>query len=210
MLTKNYGPEERLVMKMLDMYGPLYEQQLINYIANKPADTVKRLINKLVTQHEIYRCGVEGMELTRNPTLNGVTQTNNQKRQRAFWVLLGFINSGAVSDNDHMQSTEPSQIFFYRRNDLEHFYEIVNIDDQEEALTAVMLKNLGKTDSKIKLICVIENEKQVNIVNKYVPNVFAFAFVETKIEQVTDEYGRKNIVIVPTVRVVGNKKKPTA
>lgn len=202
MTKKDYGPEEKTVMRLLDMYGSLYEQQIVNYISNKSEDTVKKIINKLVTQHDIYRCGVSNSELTRDPTLQGVMDTGNKKRQRAFWVLLSLISSGKVNENDHMQSTEPSQIFFYRRSD-PSIYEIVSINDQEEALTSVMLKNCGKIKPEIKLVVVIDNERQAAIVNKYIENVFAFALVGVQINR--NSLGETTVT--PSIRVVANKKK---
>lgn len=202
MLNKEHGPEEKMVMKLLDMYGTLYEQQIINYISNKSPETVKKIINKLVTQHEIYRCGIANTELTRNPSLQGVQITNNKKCQKAFWILLDFIKTGKVNDNDHMQTSAPSQIFFFRRPD-SYIYEIVNIDDGDETIVPVMLKNNGKIKPEIKLIVVIEDPSQMDKITQYIPNAFAFAMVDTKL------YKNENnqTVVSAKVRIMANKKK---
>lgn len=168
--------DEQYIIKWLSQYGPLYKQQVIRLLPDKPAKTVEKIIRGLKQQMRIMDVNQDylGLDNMCEPSSKTVI---------AVWVLLKFIDH--VEPLAHYPATYPAQLFFLKDNT---GYEIIVLYENEECLLRLL-----QTQKDTKYIIVVPNVSMISklILPKNICCLFAVVDSSNQVDPKIDFYTKE-------------------
>lgn len=183
------GREERIVLGLLTQYGPLKVSQIGKYLRYKNGDTTNRLVERMIHRQLVYRCGAaltdcEAIdEITANPK-EQLSLSDNDKKQRAFWVIVDFLLHDRITGASHSGANYPAQAMLISNQ--KSIYEIIVIDEGDEIIDSYQTTNHHRQHIEafednadaINYIVVIRSPNQIPDIK--IPNLYAFAVVNNE------------------------------
>lgn len=187
------GREERIVLGLLTQYGALKVSQIGKYLRYKNTDTTNRLIERMIHRQLVYRCGAamqgndEHDEITSNPK-EQLSVSDNDKKQRAFWVIIDFLLHDRIDGSSHSVAEYPAQAMLISNQ--KNIFEIVVVNEGDEIIDSYQITNHHKQHieafeddaDSIKYIVIIESPSQISKIK--IPNLYAFAIVDNETGEV--------------------------
>lgn len=196
------GREEKIVLNLLQDYGPLQEEQIIQYFPYLNRETVMRLLERMSYRRFIYRCGESNSEALPAISARATDKdapVENYDNQAAFWVIDFFIRQGKINGKGHSPARFPSQAMVIVNG--KSIFELVVFSQGDERVKSYQVRNYYQTHIEdvgyvdeaepVKFIAVIFSPNQAENID--IPNLHAYAVVDMETGNVRFMSAKKRV-----------------
>ena len=182
--------EERIILSLLSQYGPLRISQITAYFRYMRTSAALKLIERMSFRRLVYKCGAEDWSRATTISIDPqdkLSEVDNVKAQKAFWVVVDFIRTEKISGDGHSAAEYPSQAMLIVRG--MDIYEVLVISPGDEGVVSYQLKNRmdkqngSENENSVRFIAVIDDPAQIPLIK--VPGLYAFALINDYSGKVT-------------------------